>query len=124
MVRARPGCCRVDERVARALDVIDANPRAPFRVRELAKIAGASRATFARLFIAATGEAPMRYVAIKRMELAASLLAATSKPLSQIAELSGYSNEFALSRAFKRHYGMAPAFYRQAVGGNGVRCAA
>jgi transcriptional regulator GlxA family with amidase domain len=97
-------------------------PARPFRVAELAKLAGASRATFARLFIAATGRTPIRFLTERRLELAAKLLITTRAPLSRIAELTGYKTEFALSRAFKRHHGLAPAHYRGRVAP--VRCAA
>ena len=97
-------------------------PARPFRVAELAKLAGASRATFARLFIAATGRTPIRFLTERRLELAAQLLVTTRGPLSHIAELTGYKTEFALSRAFKRYHGLAPAHYRGSVGP--VRCAA
>jgi transcriptional regulator GlxA family with amidase domain len=112
----------LDLRVARALRAMQQEPARSFRVAELAKLAGASRATFARLFIAATGRTPIRFLTERRLELAAQLLVTTRAPLSHIAELTGYKTEFALSRAFKRHHGLAPAHYRRNVAT--VRCAA
>jgi transcriptional regulator GlxA family with amidase domain len=112
----------LDLRVARALRAMQQEPARPFRVAELAKVAGASRATFARLFIAATGRTPIRFLTERRLELAAQLLVTTQAPLSHIAERTGYKTEFALSRAFKRHHGLAPAHYRGSAGP--VRCAA
>lgn len=112
----------LDLRVARALRAMQQEPARPFRVAELAKLAGASRATFARLFIAATGRTPIRFLTERRLALAARLLVTTAAPLSRVAELTGYKTEFALSRAFKRHHGLAPAHYRSAMGQ--IRCAA
>ena len=112
----------VDLRVARALKAMQQQPARRFRVRELAKLAGASRATFARLFSAATGRTPIRFLTERRLELAAQLLVTTGAPLSHIAEQTGYKSEFALSRAFKRHHGLAPAHFRS--GTAPVRCAA
>jgi transcriptional regulator GlxA family with amidase domain len=112
----------VDLRVARALRAMQQDPTRPFRVAELAKLAGASRATFARLFGAATGRTPIRYLTERRLALAARLLVTTRAPLSHIAEQTGYKSEFSLSRAFKRHHGLAPAHYRSAAAP--VRCAA
>jgi transcriptional regulator GlxA family with amidase domain len=111
----------IDVRVARALSAMQQEPARPFRVAELAKLAGASRATFARLFIAETGRTPIRFLTERRLELAARLLVTTAAPLSHIAERTGYKTEFALSRAFKRHHGLAPTHYR---GSSQVRCAA
>lgn len=113
----------VDLRVARVLRVAAAEPARRFTVRELAKLAGASRASFARLFRAATGESPQRWLRARRLEQAAALLASTDEPLARIAARVGYVSEFALSRAFKRHYGLAPKRYRQQSSFS-VRCAA
>lgn len=117
----RPQAKVVDLRVARALRAMQAEPTRRFRVRELAKLAGASRATFARLFHAATGRSPIRYLTERRLEQAATLLVTTCSPLAQIAEQTGYASEFALSRAFKRHHGVAPTHFRSDP--SPIRCA-
>ena len=110
-----------DVRIARALRAIEAQPSRVFTVRELAKLAGASRATFKRLFRAATGQSPRCYLAQRRLAAAAELLATSEAPLAEIARLTGYASEFSLSRAFKRQHGVAPAHYRQSLT---LRCAA
>jgi transcriptional regulator GlxA family with amidase domain len=121
-LRKAPTSTVVDLRVARALRAVDADPARAWRVPELAKLAGASRATFARLFHAATGTSPKRWLAARRLAHAATLLSATESTLAEIAAQVGYVSEFSLSRAFKRRYGIAPAHYRQASGP--IRCAA
>ena len=68
-----PNSC-VDLRVARVLRALRAEPARAWRVRELAKLAGASRASFVRLFRAATGTSPKRWLTAYRLEQAASLL--------------------------------------------------
>lgn len=103
----------VDLRVARALRAVLAEPERLWQVRELAKLAGASRASFTRLFLAGTGTSPQRYLRALRLERAARLLITTDETLARIAARVGYVSEFALSRAFKRHYGRAPSRYRQ-----------
>jgi AraC-like DNA-binding protein len=113
----------VDLRVARVLKALQAEPTRRFTVRELAKLAGASRASFARLFQATTGSSPQRWLRARRLEQAATLLVGTDERLSRIAARVGYTSEFALSRAFKRHYGVSPARYRQQASFT-VRCAA
>jgi AraC-like DNA-binding protein len=47
------------------------------------------------------------------MQLAASLLRSTKLNLAEIADRVGYGSEAALSRAFKRWVGIAPAPYRR-----------
>lgn len=113
----------VDLRVARVLKAAVAEPSRRFTVRDLARLAGASRASFVRLFRSATGESPQRWLRARRLEQAAALLVGSEETLARIASRVGYVSEFALSRAFKRHYGVAPARYRQQSSLT-LRCAA
>ena len=55
----------------------------------------------------------MQYLAQWRMQLAATLLSGTSSSLAEIAEQVGYGSETALSRAYKRWVGVAPAEWRK-----------
>jgi transcriptional regulator GlxA family with amidase domain len=103
----------VDLRVARALKAMREQPAQPWCVKRLAKLAGASRASFARLFQRATGKSPKRWLRGHRLELVAARLVSSDQTLAEIAAQVGYVSEFALSRAFKRHFGVAPAHYRQ-----------
>jgi transcriptional regulator GlxA family with amidase domain len=103
----------VDLRVARVLKAVQAEPSRRFTVRDLAKLAGASRASFVRLFLVATGESPQRWLRARRLEQAAHLLISGDERLADIAARVGYVSEFALSRAFKRRYGLSPAVYRR-----------
>lgn len=116
-----PHSC-VDLRVARVLRALRAEPARAWRVRELAKLAGASRASFARLFWAATGTSPKRWLTAYRLEQAARLLQQTDVTLAALAAHVGYGTEFALSRAFKRRFGVSPARYREQL--SPTRCAA
>jgi transcriptional regulator GlxA family with amidase domain len=111
-----------DLRIARVLRAVDAEPQRRFSVRELAKLAGASRASFVRLFQAATGSSPQRFLTERRLERAKELLAQSSSTLSRVAADVGYQSEFSFSRAFKRRYGQSPLHFRQ--GHAPIRCAA
>lgn len=51
-----------------------------------------------------------------KMELAAGLLCTTKKPISEIAELSGYTAAPAFYKAFSAYYGVTPAQYRRQHG--------
>jgi AraC-like DNA-binding protein len=111
-----------DLRVARAMRQVLAAPGRRWSVRELGKVAGASRASLTRLFQRATGMSPKRWLTVQRLQQAAVFLQTGEQTLSEIAQQVGYVSEFAFSRAFKRHFGIAPARYRQA--GSPTRCAA
>ena len=72
-----------------------------------------SRSVLAERFAHFVGVPPMQYLAQWRMQLAATLLASTSLGLAEIAEQVGYGSEAALSRAYKRWVGVAPADWRR-----------
>ena len=112
----------VDLRVARAIKAMREAPADSWNVKRLAKLAGASRASFARLFLRATGKSPKRWLREHRLEVAATRLLSTKETLAVLAAHVGYVSEFALSRAFKRHHGVAPTQYRNAS--LTIRCAA
>jgi transcriptional regulator GlxA family with amidase domain len=94
---------------------VAAAPDERWTVARLAKVAGLSRAAFARRFAAEVGAPPLRHVAALRMARAADLLARTDASLADIAARTGYANEFALSRAFHRLVGAPPGAYRRLV---------
>jgi AraC-like DNA-binding protein len=102
-----------DESVGKALAEVHAAPSRGFSVEELARSAGMSRSGFVERFTQLLGIPPMRYLAQWRMQLAAGHLAAGTLGLAEIADLVGYGSEAALSRAFKRQVGMAPADFRK-----------
>jgi transcriptional regulator GlxA family with amidase domain len=104
-----------DARVARALEALEARPAERWTVARLAKVAGLSRAAFARRFAAEVGAPPLRHVAAVRMRRAAELLVGSDAALAAVAADVGYATEFALSRAFRRHMGEPPGVYRRRV---------
>jgi AraC-like DNA-binding protein len=114
---ARPGhgwaAALTDPLIAPALRAIHQDPGQPWTVRSLGERVGLSRAAFARRFTALVGEPPLTYLTSWRMTAAGRLLRETTTPLARIAELAGYSSEFAFGKAFKRRYGVPPGAYRR-----------
>ncbi|MEV2273503.1 AraC family transcriptional regulator [Nonomuraea africana] len=103
-----------DPLVGRALRLIHENPAHPWTVAELARKAGASRATFAQRFAELVGQPPMTYLTEWRLCQACDLLASSDATVEAIAHRVGYSNAYALSVAFKRVLGMRPSEHRAA----------
>ena len=101
-----------DPGIAAALDAIHENPGAPWSVRRLSEVAGLSRTVFTGRFSSSIGKPPMAYVSSARLDLAASLLRGTTRPLSAIAHEVGYASEFAFAAAFRREYGVPPGRFR------------
>lgn len=102
-----------DGYVEKALAAMRRDPARRWTVAELARVAGLSRAPFARRFRRATGTSPLRWLTTLRLDLARQQVTAGDRSLSQIASSVGYATEFALSKAFKRMFGMAPQVYRR-----------
>jgi AraC-like DNA-binding protein len=104
-----------DEQVGRALAAIHRAPERDWSVVSLAREARMSRSAFSARFTELVGESAMRYLAEWRMQLARTHLRETSEPLSIVARRFGYQSEAALSRAFKRTFGVPPGSVRQAA---------
>lgn len=104
-----------DEYVTRALAAMKKDPARRWTVASLARVAGLSRAPFARRFRRATGASPLRWLTAHRLALAESLLVSRDSTLAAIAAEVGYSSEFAFSKAFKRLVGIAPASFRRVL---------
>lgn len=101
-----------DPSIGVALNAIHANPAAHWGVDALARLAGQSRAVFARKFRESVGEPPLTYISRLRMTEAARRLADGAR-IAVAAEAAGYANEFAFAKAFKRIRGEAPGQVRR-----------
>jgi AraC-like DNA-binding protein len=97
-----------DPRLSPALEAVYASAGKPWTVDDLARLCNMSRATFARVFQYAFGQAPMQYLADWRMTLARDLLLAQETTLEEIAAQTGYSSVYAFGAAFRRHHGEPP----------------
>lgn len=102
-----------DEAIGRALGKLHARPAHDWSLEELAREIGSSRSVLAERFAHFVGVPPMQYLAQWRMQLASTMLAGTSMNLAEIADRVGYGSETALSRAYKRWVGVAPAEWRK-----------
>jgi AraC-like DNA-binding protein len=102
-----------DDSIGRALQKLHERPAHEWSLESLAKEVGMSRSMLAERFLHFVGMPPIQYLAKWRIQLAASLLRSSKFGLAEIAERVGYGSEAALSRAFKRWVGIAPAPYRR-----------
>ncbi len=101
-----------DPVVGRALALLHERLAEPWTLAALAREAGASRTTLAERFTRLVGEPPMRYLAGRRMQLAARRLSEGDVTVAEVAAHVGYESEAAFSRAFKRSTAAAPATWR------------
>jgi len=97
----------------RVIDRMEAGLDADLTLSELATESGYSRTHFTRMFKAATGQTPHRYLLELRLRKAQSMLTNRTLPLIDIALACGFSSHAHLSTAFRSRFGMAPSAYRR-----------
>jgi len=113
-----------DIHVERALEAMKKDPARRWTVASLARIAGLSRAPFARRFQRAMKTSPLKWLTEHRLDLARRRLRESDAGLAWIATEIGYASEFAFSKAFKRMFGIAPGLFRRAPSVPSFRAAA
>jgi AraC-like DNA-binding protein len=113
-----------DPRIAPALRLMHDDPARTWHLEDLAKACAMSRTTFAFLFKAVAGVAPLTYLTEWRMRLAERALGEPATHVAVVAQTLGYASESAFSNAFKRVTGSSPTAYRNALRAPGERVAA
>lgn len=85
----------------------------PWRVEQMASLAGLSVPHFFRCFQKATGTTPIRFLRQERISQAKRRLLESRDSIKEIAEQVGYSDPFYFSRDFRQHTGTSPAQFRK-----------
>lgn len=99
--------------VREAVAWIDEHYMESVTVAGLARIAHYSEAQFRRHFRELMLLSPMEYLAAIRVKVAKTLLATTSKGMSEIAAETGFFDHSHFIRAFRKATGMTPKAYRR-----------
>ena len=102
-----------DPRLSRALDAIHRAPETAWRIGDLARLAGMSRARFAARFAEVVGLPPIGYLTAWRLMKARALLAESGLDMAEIASRCGYASVPSFSRRFKTAFGVGPGSYRR-----------
>lgn len=102
-----------DERLARALGAMHAEPQRRWTLAALSGVAGMSRTVFAVRFRDVIGQTPLDYLTGWRMRLAADRLRRDTDNVAAIGFSVGYGSEAAFSTAFRRVMGRSPMQYRR-----------
>ncbi|MGU3492896.1 GlxA family transcriptional regulator [Xanthobacteraceae bacterium A53D] len=102
-----------DERISRALLLMEQNLAAPLSIARLAGRLGLSSRQLQRLFIAHLGETPQESYLALRLRHARWMLAHTAQSSAQIAEELGFADGSHFGRAFRARYGETPAAFRK-----------
>ncbi|WP_395373341.1 AraC family transcriptional regulator [Marinicella sp. W31] len=95
-----------------ALTYIEASLDEDISLQDLEKVCGYRRRQLCRDFRHVTGTSPYRYLLMRRLDKARSLIM-NGQPLSQAAVESCFSDQSHFNRHFKKTYGMTPKRWLQ-----------
>jgi AraC family transcriptional regulator len=95
-------------------DFIHAHLAEDISLSELAAVVGLSAFHFSRQFKRAIGVTPYRHVLEVRTEHAKHLMRDTALPLSEVAQMSGFSSGSQFSKSFADIVGVSPRDFRRA----------
>lgn len=110
------GMTRMDPRIIWAIEEIDRRVGERIRVGELAAAVNLSPSRFTHMFRAAMGTTPMRYLQVRRMERARTLLETTFLSVKEVMARVGCSDPSHFSRDFRRYHGVPPSAWRTSSG--------
>lgn len=102
-----------DKRLAKALGLIHERPWQAWTLNTLCAQAGVSKSVLSEKFSALIGYSPIEYLTLWRLQIAAHWLMEPAMSVERVAEKSGYESVPAFSKAFKRHFGIAPGSFRR-----------
>ncbi|MBD8643446.1 MULTISPECIES: AraC family transcriptional regulator [unclassified Stenotrophomonas] len=91
---------------------MQAAPAEAWPVERMAQLAGLSTSHLHARFLRELGLPPQAWLSALRLRWARHLLRSTQLPISTVAQLAGYSEQSALTRALRRETGRTPAMWR------------
>lgn len=95
--------------ITRAVRWIRENYASPFRVEELARIAGMSVSAFHRNFQTVTAMSPIRFQKHIRLQEARLLLVSRPSDITGVGQSVGYDSPSQFSREYRRMFGTPPS---------------
>lgn len=102
--------------ISSAINYIDSHYREEITLEDVADFVGFSRFYFSRSFKQQTGYSFRDYVTQRRVQIAMELLINTSKPMSQVAQESGFGSVATFNRVFRDSKNCTPTQYRAVYG--------
>ncbi|MES3082490.1 helix-turn-helix domain-containing protein [Sphingomonas faeni] len=100
-------------RLRRVVDLMTSDLSDDLSLEVLAQESGYSRAHFLRMFRAATGSTPHRYLRERRLEHARDQLVSSRSSITEIAHASGFSSHSHLTKLFHERFGATPSEFRR-----------
>lgn len=96
-----------------AIDFIEEHIDDQISVEDVASSASFSEYHFHRIFTAVLGESVSEYIRKRRLAQAGRELIGSALPVIEVGLNAGYDSQEAFTRAFKKMFGVTPAFYRR-----------
>ena len=103
----------IPERLRKPIETMRLKFFQPWRVPELATMAGMSPSHFFRVFKQHLGTSPHEWLRRERITHAKRRLIETDEAIKQVASQCGYSDQFFFSRDFKQVTGFTPTEFRR-----------
>jgi len=103
----------IPSKILDAISYIQVHLNQELTVAHLAERANQHQDYFSRLFLRYTGERPLNYIHMKRIEPAQYLIATTQLSYTQIAEATGFETLPYFSKIFRKVTGLTPGEYRK-----------
>ncbi|NUU59193.1 AraC family transcriptional regulator [Paenibacillus agri] len=101
-----------EDRVQYVMNYMDEHYRQKLPIGSLAEMSGYSYDRFRHLFKERYGCSPLRYLLLKRLDYAKSLLKHTQMHISEVSAASGFVNDAQFCNMFKREIGLTPRTFR------------
>jgi len=104
---------RVNMKLAKCIDLMVANIQSPIPLQILGKGVGLTPLQMQRLFARYLRRSPSAYYSEIRLITARNMLRSSDLTIGTIAEECGFGSLEALSRAYRRHFGVSPSKDRE-----------
>jgi AraC family transcriptional regulator len=102
-------------RLRRVLERINSEFDHDLDLETLARDSGYSRAHFLRMFRAAMGKTPHRYLVDIRLEHVRQELERNERSITDVALAAGFSSHSHLTKVFRQQFGVPPSAYRRST---------
>ncbi|PZM14109.1 AraC family transcriptional regulator [Rhizobium tubonense] len=102
-----------------AREYLEAHAMRGVRSEELERVTGLDRFALSRHFRAAFATSPHRFLLMRRLQQARSMIAAGGA-LADVAAATGFADQSHLTRHFKKAFGIAPGAWGSMIGGGPV----
>lgn len=104
------------DRLTEAKETLLKDLENPLSVNKLSRKTGLPKNTIKQGFKELFGQSPHKLVVSHRMEFAQRLITETSDTILDISYAVGYTGAPSFSKAFKKHFGHSPVYYRKNAG--------